>query len=113
MRFRSSSGQASVELVALLPFVVVVAAGLWQAALCGQAVWAGAAAARAGARASAVGADVDRAALRVLPARLRPGARVLVSDSDGAVEIRVPVRVLTGDTVLWMAVHRARFEDQR
>lgn len=98
--------------MALLPFVAVVAAGLWQAALCGQAVWAGAAAARAGARASAVGGEVEHAARRVLPARLRAGTRVRESD-DGAVEVRIPVRVLAGDAVLWTVVHRARFEDQR
>lgn len=35
----AESGQASVELVALLPLVVVLAALLWQAVVAGQAVW--------------------------------------------------------------------------
>ena len=105
-------GQASVELVALLPFMCVIAAGVWQAALCGQAIWAGSAAARAGARAEAVGADPSAAALRVIPTRLRSGTRVRVDDS-GAVEVRIGVRVLTGSTVLWTATHRASFEAQR
>ena len=32
-------GQASVELVALLPVVVIVGALLWQAVVAGQALW--------------------------------------------------------------------------
>ena len=111
MRFRES-GQASVELVALLPFVVLLAAGLWQAALAGQAIWAGSAAARAGARAEAVGGDAERAALRLVPSRLRDAARVRAED-DGSVEVRIPVRALGAGAVLWTATHRATFEPQR
>jgi hypothetical protein len=106
------NGQASVELVALIPLVAILAAGLWQAALAGQAVWAGSAAARSGARAAAVGGDVDAAARRVVPRRLRRGMRVR-TDDEGAVEVRIPVRLLTGRTVLWTATHRAYFEAQR
>jgi len=106
------TGQASVELVALLPLVVALAAGLWQVALVGQAIWAGSAAARAGARAEAVGGDADAAARRVVPSRLRSGLRIRTED-EGAVEVRIPIRVLTGDTVLWTATHRATFERQR
>lgn len=105
-------GQASVELVALLPLLAVLAAGLWQAALAGQAVWAGSAAARAGARAAAVGGDAEAAARHVVPARLRVALRVRVAE-DGAVSTRVPVRALAGDKVLWTATHTARFEAQR
>ena len=112
MSLRDESGQASVELVALLPLLAVLGAGLWQVALAGQAVWAGSAAARAGARAEAVGGDADEAARRVVPSRLRSGLRVRVDDS-GAVEVRVPVRVLSGDAVLWTVGHTATFEAQR
>ena len=112
MASRDSSGQASVELVALLPLLAVLAAGLWQATLCGQAIWAGSAAARVGARASAVGADARSAAVRVVPAHLRAGTRVR-EVGEGAVEVRIPVRVLAGRAVLWTATHRATFEPQR
>jgi hypothetical protein len=98
------AGQATVEFVALLPLLVALAAGLWHVALAGQALWAGSAAARAGARAEAVGGDADRAARRVLPSRLREASRVRVDD-EGAVEVRVPV-------LLWRVSHRARFEPQ-
>jgi hypothetical protein len=110
MRHRCS-GQASVELVALLPVVVVLGFGLWHGVLAGQAVWAASAAARAGARAAAVGGDAEQAALTTLPSRLRDGARVRLDD-DGATEVRVPVRV-AGRIVLWTATHRARFAPQR
>ena len=63
-------GQASVELVALLPLVVALLAGLWQAAVAGHAAWAAAGAAQAAARAVAVGADARAAARR----RLAPAA---------------------------------------
>ena len=54
---RSTSGQASVELVALLPVVLLVVAFAWQAVLAGQAVWNARVAARAAARAHSFGAD--------------------------------------------------------
>ena len=105
-------GQASVELLAVLPLLAVLAFGLWHVALAGQAVWAGAAAARAAARAAAVGGDPDTAARRLLPSYLRDASRVRVDD-EGTAEVRVPVRVLSGRTVLWTATHRAKFEPQR
>ena len=36
---RSESGQASVELVGLLPLVAVIGFALWQAMVAGQAAW--------------------------------------------------------------------------
>src|SRR2546423_13636572 len=60
-------GQASVELVALLPLLCVLVGLAWQAALAGQAVWLSGAAARAAARARAVGGDEVVAARAPLP----------------------------------------------
>ena len=68
-------GQATVELVALLPLMVVLGAVLWQAVLAGQAIWFAGSAARAAARASAIGADARAAARRVLPDHLEDGLR--------------------------------------
>ena len=45
------------ELVGVLPLVVIVCALLWQAVVTGQAVWLSGSAARAAARAAAVGGD--------------------------------------------------------
>jgi TadE-like protein len=69
-------GQATVELVALLPCLLAVLAAAWQLVLAGDAKWSAATAARAAARAAAVGADAEAAARRHLPKRLETGMRV-------------------------------------
>ena len=91
-RFGASDerGQATVELVALLPCLVAVIAAWWQAALVGWAAWGAHAAARAAARAHAVQDDARAAARRHLPADLERGLRV-TPGADG--EVRVVVRI--------------------
>ncbi|MEA2226926.1 MAG: hypothetical protein QOF04_556, partial [Solirubrobacteraceae bacterium] len=46
-------GQATVELVALLPLLMLVALAAWQGVVAGQAIWLSGSAARAAARAEA------------------------------------------------------------
>src|SRR5437763_12839015 len=92
---RSQSGQASVELVALLPLIAVIGLALWQAAVAGQAAWLAGSSARAAARASALGGDVRGAAASVLPGPLRRGLRV-DEPSDGTVRVRLGVPVVVG-----------------
>ena len=104
-------GQAAVELVALLPVVVLLAALLWQAAIAGQVVWLAGSAARAAARAHAVGTDTERAARGVLPEDLEDGMRVRAR-SDGAVEVTLPVRSIFGAKRLATVGAKARFEPQ-
>src|SRR3954452_2246011 len=88
-------GQASVELVALLPLLVALVAVSWQAALAGQAVWLSGAAARAAARASAVGADPVAAARSSLPPAL--GGLIGVRRvRGGAVEVALGVPLVVG-----------------
>ena len=89
---RSESGQASAELVAVLPLVVLVGAIVWQLALAGQSLWLCAHAARAAARAEAVGGDGEAAARSALPDSMERGLRVK-SGPTGAVrvELRVPL----------------------
>ena len=58
--------------------------------LAGHALWAVTVAARAAARAGAVGADSEAAARRRLPARLRGGLRV-APEPGGDVRVSVPV----------------------
>ena len=114
MRFtaRSDTGQSTVELVALLPLLAVVALGVWQLAVAGHAIWAGGAAARAAARAEAVGGDSERAARRLLPASVRGRARVRAGE-DGAVRVDVPIPAVLGGAALLTTTARARFEPQR
>src|SRR5947209_12048116 len=86
---RDASGQASVELVAILPLIALVVGVLWQAVLAGEAVWSAAGAARAAARAQAVGSDPLVAARGALPDALRSGVRV--DPQGGGVRVRLAV----------------------
>jgi len=87
-------GTASVELIAVVPFLLLAVLVAAQIALAGQALWSAAVAARAGARAAAVGSSASAAAKRALPASMRAGAAV--EDGDG-VRVAVPVpRLLPG-----------------
>jgi hypothetical protein len=87
---RGKDGQAAVELVAVLPCAAALLAALWQLALVGHAAWAASAAARAAARAHAVGSDARRAALDHLPSSLEPELRVATA---GGGEVTVAVRI--------------------
>ena len=107
----SERGQAAVELVAALPFVALLAAVLWQAAVAGQAAWLAGSAARAAARAQAVGGDTAAAARGVLPARLERGLRVRAR-TDGSVTATLPVPLVAGRGRLTTVDARARFEPQ-
>ena len=97
-RGQGEEGTASVELIAVVPFLALALLVAAQVALAGQALWSASVAARAGARAALVGSDAPAAARRALPPSMRPGSEV--NDSDG-VSVRVPVpRVLPLPRVL-------------
>jgi pilus assembly protein CpaE len=66
-RFAGESGQATVEMVGVVPVLVVVLLLLWQIVLVGLTFVFSGHAARAGARAFAVGAPVQPAALGAVP----------------------------------------------
>jgi hypothetical protein len=86
---RSEQGQASVELVAALPFVLLLGAVVWQCTLAGHTAWLTAHAARAGARAEVVDGDVRAAVRSTLPDGLEHGLEV---ERDGG-RVRVSVEV--------------------
>ncbi|MEX2108784.1 MAG: hypothetical protein WD827_07855 [Solirubrobacterales bacterium] len=87
-------GTASIELIATLPFLLLAVLVAAQFVLVGQALWSAGVAARAGARAEAVGRGAEAAARRALPSSMRAGAEV--SDA-GTVSVRVPVpRLIPG-----------------
>jgi hypothetical protein len=92
-RLRSQAGQASVEFVAVLPFLLLIGLVLWQLALAGESTWLAANAARVAARAEAVGRDGRSAARSAVPAGLRERLRVS-RDSAQRVRVRVPVPML-------------------
>jgi type II secretory pathway component PulK len=86
----SERGQASIELVAVLPAVLLVGALVWQLALAGHAAWMTANAARAAARADVVGRGAATAARSSLPESLARGLEV---DRLGGGRVRVSVQV--------------------
>jgi hypothetical protein len=109
----SQRGQASVELVAAVPALIVVALIAWQLALAGQAVWLAANAARVGARAASVGQDATSAVRSSLPDSLERGLEVHRTSGDGVdVGVRVPILVRAWDSPV--VVHaRAGLEQGR
>lgn len=90
---RRERGQASVEMVGVLPAVILAAAVAWQLALAGHAAWACANAARVAARAQLVGEDARAAARSALPRHLERGLRVRAPQGGDAGAVRVTVRV--------------------
>jgi len=80
-----------VELVAAVPLVLAIGAIAWQLVLAGHTAWMTSHAARAGARADAVGADAAAAARSALPVGLRRGSAVQRLRGGGVrVRVRVP-----------------------
>jgi hypothetical protein len=109
---REQTGQATVELVALLPLLVVIGLLCWQVVVAGQAVWLTGAAARSAARAVAVGGDARAAARRALPRRLRAAVTVRTGP-DGAVRVAVAVPSVVGGLRLGSVRARAQFARQQ
>ena len=105
-------GQATVELVALLPLLAVIGTLLWQAVVAGQAIWFAGSAARAAARASAIGADARAAALRVLPERLEDGLEVRRERGREGVRVAIAIPAVVGAAHLGSVSARARLQDQ-
>jgi len=108
---QAQRGQAAVELVAVLPVVAALLAGLWQAAVVGHTAWSAGRAAQAAARASALGFDARAAARSVLPSALEHGLRVRGA-RDGAVRVTVHVPSTFGLHVGSVS-STARFAPQR
>ena len=107
------SGQAAVELVAVLPVLAALVIGLWQVALLGHASWSAAAAARAAARAHALGLDPRAAARAHLPPGLERGLRVRAPSEGGRVTVLVRAPSLVGAGGLGRVSAIAAFAPQR
>lgn len=109
-RLRADDGATTVEFVAMLPVVVVLALAAWQVLVAAQAAWLSGGAATAAARAQAIGADPRVAAKRRLPGPLQRGFRVRTK--DGEVTVRVAVPVVVGRGSLGSFTSRAHLRDQ-
>lgn len=98
VRAPAQTGQASVELVALLPVMAVLVALAWQVVVAGQAVWLAGGAARSAARAYSLGKDATAGARAALPVAWRDDVRVRTfADGRVSVRLRVPPVVGGGD----------------
>ena len=89
-RLAEERGQAAVEFVAVVPFVLLAALVAWQLVLVGHVAWSTAGAARAGARAALVGRDAGSAARSALPVSLRRATSV-ARLGGGGVRVSVPI----------------------
>ena len=108
---RGGRGQASVELVAVLPLVVLAGAAVVQVGLAAYSWGAAREAARAGARAAQVDAPARAAARRTLGGALERGADVrVVNDRDGTQ--RVVVRVAVPMLLPWVPPPRVSADEE-
>ena len=105
-------GQASAEFVALLPLLALLLAGAWQFVLAGDALWHARVAARAAARAQAVGADPAAAARAHLPSRLEHTLRVRAGEAEGDVRVSIHVPTVLGALDVGRVAATAHFERQ-
>jgi len=87
-------GQASAELVAIVPLLIVAALALAQGLVAGWALLSAGEAARSAARIAHVGGDAEGAADQALPDLLEP-AEVEVEGSSVRIEVHAPA-VLPG-----------------
>jgi pilus assembly protein CpaE len=111
---RDDSGQASIELLALLPALGLVIALAFQALVAGETWWLASVAAREGARASALGRDPHAAARAAVPRPFRSSGLAVSSTAPaGTVTVRLPIPTLLGAVRLGSAVGRAHMEPQR
>jgi hypothetical protein len=104
---RGRAAQASIELLAALPALVLAAALGLQLLLVGYSVTIADGAAEAGALAGALGQDGRRAAREALPGWARDRSRVTAADGRVKVELRPPAplaaiaNVLTVSSEAW------------
>jgi pilus assembly protein CpaE len=96
-RLAGESGQATIDFLGVFPWVLVAALVAWQIALIGWTFVLSSHAARAGARALAVGSPVVSAAESALPGSLKSGTSVhdtTSSDALGTVTVKTKVPLL-------------------
>lgn len=81
--------------MALLPVLVAICLGCWQAVVAAQCWWLAGVGARAASRAETVGASPLQAARRAVPNGGRRGVTV-ARGSEGRLTVRVPVPSVAG-----------------
>jgi hypothetical protein len=90
---REQRGQASVELVGMLWWMLLSALVVWQLMLAAWAVDQAANAARTASRVEGRGGDAAKAARNALSGGLRDGMKVKLSGEEAKVSVRIPIVV--------------------
>jgi hypothetical protein len=92
-RLRDQRGQASVELVGMLWWMLLSALVVWQLMLAAWAVDQAANAARTASRVEGRGGDAQKAARNALSGGLRDGMKVEIHGEQAKVSVRIPIVV--------------------
>jgi hypothetical protein len=92
-RAREERGQASVELVGMLWWMLLSALVVWQLMLAAWAVDQTANAARTASRVEGRGGDARKAARNALSGGLRDGMKVVLDGEQATVSVRIPLVV--------------------
>lgn len=108
---RSSSGQASVELLAAIPLVVILGWSVWQAAIAGLTAERAAHGARVASRALGLGSSPRDAIRRALPSSVAKEAKV--KSGQGSVTVSLPVPAVIPVFKLGEVSASASFPEQR
>ncbi|MGI8622828.1 MAG: TadE/TadG family type IV pilus assembly protein [Solirubrobacteraceae bacterium] len=90
-RLREECGQASLELVGMLPWMLLSAMFVWQILIVAYTATSTENAARTGSRVASRGGEARKAALVALPGVLDDGAEVAVAGERTTVTVRVPI----------------------
>jgi hypothetical protein len=90
MRLRACDGQASVELIGMLPLILLLGLVGFQLLAAGYSAVLAGHAAEAGALAVAAGTDATEAARAAVPGWSRAGMKVFVDDGAVSVRMRPP-----------------------
>jgi TadE-like protein len=90
-RLSCQRGQASVELLGMLPLLLLGALLVWQLLLAGYAVSSAENAARNASRAEGLGQDGERAARESLSFGLERGSTVEIEGDRATVHVRIPI----------------------
>jgi hypothetical protein len=109
----AQAGQASVELIAVVPFLLLAGLVAWQLLLAGHSLWLAASAARVAARADVVGRSVESAARSALPEPLERDVTVVrLSEGGVRVSVRVPLVLQRWSTPLRVSASASLGSDQ-
>jgi hypothetical protein len=92
-RWREQRGQASVELMGMLWWLLLVALVVWQIMLAAWAADQAGNAARTASRVAGRGGDASKAAKNALTAGLRDDAKVTGAHETWTVQVKVPILI--------------------